>query len=218
MTSQIKAGKDRVILRPKEQENKRESIGPHSAIKTKSGLYVPVYDQNEFEPDVCDQYAYVVAVPESARERVDTNKWRTHEIIIKEGDLCLVTHSLRKRHLKIGWPDKECISIPYHHIYAIVKDNKLIPNACHNILEPIFVGKEEHTDESGVVVLSTRTRSESFARAKWISQSLKDKGVKEGDIVGLAPDINYEVKFQQKEYFIVDTDYVMCVVNPEIFE
>ena len=217
MTPQIKAGKDRVILTPKKEDSKRESVGPHSAKQLDSGLYIPVYDENEYDPDIVEQYAYVVAVPETAKERVDTHKWRTHEITIKPGDLCLVTHSLRKRHLRTGWPEKDSISIPYHHIYATVKDDVLKPNACHNIFEPIFLGKDEHTDKSGVVIPSTKTRSESFARAKWISQSLKDKGVKEGDIVGLAPNINYEVKFQGSPYFIVETDYVLCVVDPEFF-
>jgi len=208
-TGTLKAPPNRILLKPVERKRKKESAGPHTAMQMSSGLWRPIVPEDEYDMDVVEQYAHIVAVPDYARERIDDNEFREYTISVSPGDLCLVDHTLRNDSVRVHSDDKEVRSMLYHKVYAKVDGDELIPNCEWNFLEPLWVGKEEHTNEHGVTVPSTRQKSKTFGKVKWASESLKDQGIKKGDIVAFQPMLDYSVKFNEKEYYRVATEHIL---------
>ena len=207
-TERLKAPPSRVILNPVEQ---KEIVvaGPYAAMKMENGLYRKVMEEQEYHADVINQYAHVVAVPDKAVEQVDDYQWIEHEMILEVDDMCLVEHTLISQNTRVH-DNKGFRSMMYHKSFAKVDGDQLIANCRWNILEPIEFGKPEHTDESGIIIPDTRSTSKTFARAKWISKSLKDQGIKEGDVLAFMPGLDYDFMFQDKTYYCVETDNILC--------
>jgi hypothetical protein len=207
----MRAANSRVLVLPDEKP-----IETTAGMKTvKSGLlYVPVY--NEHEAEFSYQTGVVQSVPDDAYERVDNDEqnnpvYKHHKIMLAAGDRVLCHHMLRGEHLEVLQGGVAYSALHYHHVFAKIDGEGLVPNCDWNFIEPLEVVKPETHDV--IISLQQKGTSKTYGYVRFLSDSLKKTGVNVGDLVGIEPQCAYEIVWNNKIYYRVETENVAIVVQ-----
>jgi co-chaperonin GroES (HSP10) len=200
----------KVVLRPDETGFSFASgiTEQYKVKQMESGLFVPVMG-TEYATDIAVQTATIVSVCTKAQERIGQEEYEWHEVILKPGDKVIAHHAMRDNHLKIHPDHPDLRSAYYHHVYAIILDEGYRMNCHWNFIEPLVIEKPERM-ENGVVVPAQKAKSTSYGTIKYLSESAKRNGLKEGDKVGIAPNSDYELKHRGIYYYRVHTENIIC--------
>jgi co-chaperonin GroES (HSP10) len=206
------AGMSRVLVLP--DETPIETVKAEKVVKRDSGIYVPVYDTNAKEFSY--QTATVIAVPMIAEERIDDDDngmpvYERHKVILEPGQKVITHHMLRDGHVNVKIKDVDYTALYYHQVFAIIDGDKLICNCNWNFIEPLVIEKPETHDV--LITLKQKAVSETYGYVRFLSDSLKRLGVKEGDLVGIEPNTNYEILWNDKSYYRIATENICVVID-----
>ena len=77
----------------------------------------------------------------------------------------------------------------------------------------ILEGVEEHIDKPSelIEVVTLQEKSTRKGKVAFNSSDLKDLGVKKGDVVGFAKDMDYRLIIDEKEYYRVRSEDLLYV-------
>ena len=183
----------------------------NDTIKTEGGLELYIDTKfNEFEHRVID--GEVVSPPLKMKTEVkEGDTLYFHHLVVIEGGQ------------PIPWMNQEGEGEKYYHV-NVDKDNTISNQAfaykCQDTgeIHPLFgwclleytEEKGEH-DDSFIEVVSTKERLPRKGMISFDSQPLKQLGVKKGDIVGFARNMDYRVEIDEKEYYRVRTEDLLYV-------
>lgn len=195
----------------------------NNVIKTKSGLVLNI--DISFEPEKhMVLLGEVTAIPThlSYNKNGKYMPWKT-EMEIKKGDRVImyylaVQNCLAKEQKRYVREGKETsIFISYNNIYAVIRDNKIIPINGYVLVEhvedPVWINKKKHYEEKNIEIPDLRKLSKTnctYGKIRYIGKANKEYAhktltdgsidVKEGDVIIMKKvrDIPLEYEYHAK--------------------
>lgn len=158
------------------------------------------------------QIAKVVGVPkliEKSQGKYDTE--------IKEGDTILVHHFVLQDDMAVNVDEKTYYKAPYYHLFALVKDETIIPLESFLFVLPI---EQEEVFVGDIQVTFDVTEKQGCGKVAFLSKQAQELGLQIGDVVFYTKNANYELNVGDTKYLRMRTrnilyckrgDYSFCI-------